>query len=375
MDSQDVFGAVSEIDAPGELVEAPRIGEAQVGDADGVVEALGRLRELRELAPQATGIDGLPFARVRGLMVDARTRRAGDIENMSDLRRLATLAAFAIHSWEVSKVETRRSLDLPDRAEQFIAHLADELDSAYVRSQHGLRRDDPVFAVAGGRIDLGKLDTLEEPDSLLRLRALQHAMLPDAELPDLLLEIAARTSFMDGFTHEREPNAQLGDLHISICAVLIAQACNVGYRPLVNESIPALREERLKWVAHHRPRRSHPPPTAASGRRPPDPPRPILDPSPTRPLALARRLHQRAGTDSRAPRRRLTASAFADISRSLRRPGGAVTAALHTPETDLPKPHQQPKQHGRPPPAVPSGAKPQRPRNPAPGPSPSVDPG
>ena len=202
---------------------------------------------MRELAPQATGIDGLPFARVRGLMVDARTRRAGDIENMSDLRRLATLAAFAIHSWEVSKVETRRSLDLPDRAEQFIAHLADELDSAYVRSQHGLRRDDPVFAVAGGRIDLGKLDTLEEPDSLLRLRALQHAMLPDAELPDLLLEIAARTSFMDGFTHEREPNAQLGDLHISICAVLIAQACNVGYRPLVNESIPALREERLEW--------------------------------------------------------------------------------------------------------------------------------
>jgi TnpA family transposase len=40
-------------------------------------------------------------------------------------------------------------------------------------------------------------------------------------------------------------------LHISICAVLIAQACNVGYRPLVNESIPALREERLKWVARH----------------------------------------------------------------------------------------------------------------------------
>ena len=44
---------------------------------------------------------------------------------------------------------------------------------------------------------------------------------------------------------------QLQDLHISIIAVLIAQACNVGWRPLVNDSIPALREDRLKWVARH----------------------------------------------------------------------------------------------------------------------------
>jgi Domain of unknown function (DUF4158) len=64
-------------------------------NADGVIQALGRLRELRTLAPQATGIEGVPFARVRALMVDARTRRAGDIENMGELRRLATLAAFA----------------------------------------------------------------------------------------------------------------------------------------------------------------------------------------------------------------------------------------------------------------------------------------
>src|SRR5204863_1361384 len=46
------------------------------------------------------------------------------------------------------------------------------------------------------------------------LRDRQHAMLPDPELPDLLLELAARTGFIAGFTHEREPNAQLGDLHM-----------------------------------------------------------------------------------------------------------------------------------------------------------------
>jgi TnpA family transposase len=38
---------------------------------------------------------------------------------------------------------------------------------------------------------------------------------------------------------------------VSIIAVLIAQACNVGYKPLVDEKIPALRLERLKYVARH----------------------------------------------------------------------------------------------------------------------------
>jgi hypothetical protein len=63
--------------------------------ADGVLDALSRLRELQALAPQLTGIVELLFARVRALIVDARTRRAGDIRDLGELRRLATLAAFA----------------------------------------------------------------------------------------------------------------------------------------------------------------------------------------------------------------------------------------------------------------------------------------
>jgi hypothetical protein len=64
-----------------------------------------------------------------------------------------------------------------------------------------------------------------------------------------VLEIAAKTGFIDAFTNDQEPGAQLGDLHTSLCAVLVAQACNVGYKPLVDESNPALREARLRYVA------------------------------------------------------------------------------------------------------------------------------
>ena len=73
--------------------------------------------------------------------------------------------------------------------------------------------------------------------------------MPPADLPDLVLEIAAKTGFLDAFTNDHEPNAQLHDLQISLCAVLVAQACNVGYRPLVDESNLALRESRLRYVA------------------------------------------------------------------------------------------------------------------------------
>jgi Tn3 transposase DDE domain len=65
------------------------------------------------------------------------------------------------------------------------------------------------------------------------------------------VRLAASRCFIDGFTHQHEPRAQLSDLQTSICAVLVAQACNVGYAPLVDETIPALREARVKYVARH----------------------------------------------------------------------------------------------------------------------------
>ncbi len=90
---------------------------------------------------------------------------------------------------------------------------------------------------------------MPEPASLTVLRQQVDSLMPPADLPDLVLEIAAKTGFLDAFTNDHEPNAQLHDLEISLCAVLIAHACNIGYRPLVDESNPALRESRLRYVA------------------------------------------------------------------------------------------------------------------------------
>ena len=40
------------------------------------------------------------------------------------------------------------------------------------------------------------------------------------------------TGFADAFTHISERNARVEDLAISICAVLIAEACNIALEPL-----------------------------------------------------------------------------------------------------------------------------------------------
>ena len=85
--------------------------------------------------------------------------------------------------------------------------------------------------------------------SLIALRDRVDALLPAADLPDLVLEIAAKTGFIDAFTNDEQPDARLEGLTTSLCAVLVAQACNVGYTPLVDESNPALREARLRYVA------------------------------------------------------------------------------------------------------------------------------
>jgi TnpA family transposase len=45
-----------------------------------------------------------------------------------------------------------------------------------------------------------------------------------------------------------ERTARATDLNTSLCAVLLAEACNTGLEPLINNDIPALRRDRLSWV-------------------------------------------------------------------------------------------------------------------------------
>jgi hypothetical protein len=79
--------------------------------------------------------------------------------------------------------------------------------------------------------------------------AVSDLQLPAVDLPEIILEIAARTRFATACTHISERASRASDLELSLCAVLLGEACNIGLEPLTRTDAPAaLRAERLSWV-------------------------------------------------------------------------------------------------------------------------------
>jgi hypothetical protein len=54
--------------------------------------------------------------------------------------------------------------------------------------------------------------------------------------------------FLDEFTHVSESSARMQHLDVSVAAVLVAQACNVGLVPVENENQEALTRKRLSHI-------------------------------------------------------------------------------------------------------------------------------
>ena len=72
--------------------------------------------------------------------------------------------------------------------------------------------------------------------------------MPRVELAALLLEVDAFTGFAAAFTHVADGQTEAADLLLSICAVLLAQACNIGLKAVTRANVPALTLLRLSWV-------------------------------------------------------------------------------------------------------------------------------
>lgn len=75
-------------------------------------------------------------------------------------------------------------------------------------------------------------------------------MMPRLDLPDLLMEVAARTGFPSAFTHYSGAGSALEGFEASVCALLVAEACNIGLTPVVKSGVPALTLGRLQQVDH-----------------------------------------------------------------------------------------------------------------------------
>jgi len=157
-------------------------------------------------------------------------------------------------TWQASKLVVCRALNRSLDADTEIAGLAQLLDGAYrTVADRAASNPDLRFETVQGktRIVVAPLDRLEDTESLRALRPAIQGRMPKAAMPDLFLEVMRRTGFAQAFTHLSERQARVEHFETSLCAALIAEACNIGTEPVSRQDIAALRRERLAWLSQN----------------------------------------------------------------------------------------------------------------------------
>ena len=154
-------------------------------------------------------------------------------------------------TWEKVRSRVCRKLGRSPTPASELEGLGKQLDEAYRRAAKNLPTNSAVTIERVGRRDvltLTPLDKLDEPSSLVDLRRHVATRLPRVDLTEVLLEVLAWTNFTSEFRHVSEGDARVNNLDLSLCAVLLAEACNIGLKPLVRPDVPALALSRLSWV-------------------------------------------------------------------------------------------------------------------------------
>lgn len=124
----------------------------------------------------------------------------------------------------------------PVDCREAIEKLTQQLDTTYRKVADNFDANDAVCVDDTGdrpTLMITNLEKVEEPASLTALKEQVGNLLPKVDLTEMVLEINALTGFTAEFTHVSEANARANDLPVSICAVLLAEACNIGMEPLI----------------------------------------------------------------------------------------------------------------------------------------------
>jgi hypothetical protein len=141
------------------------------------------------------------------------------------------------------------TLSLPDGPDALLAEHARALDAAYREVGGRLAANTEVAIGDDGKIHLTGLKAIEEPPSLVDLRARATAMLPRVELPEVILEVMSwAPELAEAFTAVSGGRTRLDDLPTSLAACLAAHSMNIGYRPIAKKGVPALERARLSHV-------------------------------------------------------------------------------------------------------------------------------
>ena len=143
--------------------------------------------------------------------------------------------------WAAERDTVLRALGLPADPREHLAELAEVLGDAFRQVGAGLEANDAA-EIKNGRLSLARLEGFAAVHDAVA------AMLPRIDYPELLLEVNARTGFLDAMPHLSGSQARREDLDLSLAALLVARSCNIGLRPVVKPGTAALGEHRLIGV-------------------------------------------------------------------------------------------------------------------------------
>jgi len=156
--------------------------------------------------------------------------------------------------WQDKKVDVCRSLNLASSATVFLEGLNIELDTQYQETlEHLPENHDVRLETVEGKttLTLKPLEKRFDSETLKWLEKEYEDRLPAIDLPELLLELHTSTGFLDAFTLASGGLGRTDDVHISVAAVLVSQACNIGLKAVSQRGIPALTLSRLAWVSRN----------------------------------------------------------------------------------------------------------------------------
>ena len=137
-------------------------------------------------------------------------------------------------AWEQVRDSVARALERATDPQVELARWQQQLAAAYTEVSTNLPYNTALQVLEEDghpSVHVSALAAQTESDGLRMLRAQLAQRLPQVELAALLLEVDAFTGFARAFTHVADGELATADLPLSICAVLLAQACIIGLKP------------------------------------------------------------------------------------------------------------------------------------------------
>lgn len=158
---------------------------------------------------------------------------------------------FSEEEWPTVMQYMAKKLELPINVEPLLEEVAASLQDSYQKVINTWETNNMCrIEISKGkeRLVLKNIEKALEPESALQLRKEIARMLPLMDVPDLLLETNQELNFTDSFTQLTDNDTRMSDFHVTMNAVLLSEACNIGLAPVTKGNTQALTKDRLVWA-------------------------------------------------------------------------------------------------------------------------------